>query len=90
MMAGGKLDGLAGHLPGHGLGALLADVFAPEVGDVVRVAAKDACRLVLLEDDLFLVDVDLQSILFGDSQGAAQLDGNDYSPELVHFSDDTS
>jgi hypothetical protein len=82
----GVLDSFLGHL----LKAFLADILAAVVLDVFRVTAENASRFVLLENDFFLVDIDLQSVLLGNAQGTPELDRDDHSSKFVDFSNNSS
>ena len=70
------------------LHAVGADVLASVVFDISAVAAEDAGRLILLENNGFAIDIDFDSVLLRDVQRAAQLDGQNDSAELVDLSDD--
>ena len=66
----------------------LADVLALVVHNILRVVAEDAGRLILLEDDSRLINIDLERVLLSDVQSSAKLDGQDDSAEAVHLSYD--
>jgi hypothetical protein len=51
-------------LTDHISGAVLTDVFASEMSDIISISAENTCWLVLLQDDLFLVNIDLQCVFF--------------------------
>jgi len=71
------------------LHAVRADVLASVVFDISAVAAEDAGRLILLENNGFAIDIDFDSVLLCDVERAAQFDGQNDSAELVDLSDDT-
>jgi hypothetical protein len=66
--------------------AILADTLVTEEGDIIRIAAKDAGGVILLQNDLFLVYKDLQGILGAEIQAVTQLDGEYDSAKLINFS----
>ena len=66
----------------------LADVLALVVDNVLCVVAENAGRLILLEDNGGLVNINLEGVLLGDVQSSAKLDGQDDSAEAVHLSYD--
>jgi hypothetical protein len=72
----------------HGFDTVAADLFAPEVFNVVRVPTKNASRLILAENYLIAINVDLEAVLFADVEHAAELDGDYHSPKLIDFADD--
>jgi hypothetical protein len=63
--------------------AVLADSLAVEENDIVRVAAEDAGGGVLLKNDSFVINKDLNGILDADVKRTADLNGKNYSSELV-------
>ena len=73
----------------QGLNALRANVFSTEHNDILCVVAENAGRLILFQNDRSSVHVDLQGILFGDVQGAAQFDRENNTAQLIDFSYDS-
>ena len=69
--------------------AIFADELAVEALNVVSVAAENAGRLILFENNGFAIDIDFDSVLLRDVKRAAQLDGQNNSAELVDLSDNT-
>ena len=61
------------------LHAVRADVLASVVFDISAVAAEDAGRLILLENNGFAIDIDFDSVLLCDVERAAQFDGQNDS-----------
>jgi spore coat polysaccharide biosynthesis predicted glycosyltransferase SpsG len=62
---------------------VLADSLAVEEDDIVRIAAEDAGGGVLLKNDSFVINKDLNGILDADVKRTADLNGKNYSSELV-------
>ena len=71
------------------LEAIGANSLVVEVNNVVGVSAEYAGGLVFLEDDLVIVGEDLYGILDVDVHDLSDLDGENYSSELVYFSYDS-
>ena len=63
---------------------VLTDSLSVEENDVVSVAAEDAGGNVLLKNDSFVINKDLDGILDADVKRTADLDGKNYSSELVN------
>ena len=64
----------------------MADQLAVEKDDAVRVAAKDAARLVLGKHDLVTLHEDLQLVAALDAKRIADLDRDDHTAKLVDLS----
>ena len=69
--------------------AVCTDELALEVGDVACVAAEDAGRFVLLENDLVGFDKDLNGIASLHIEGVSDFDRQYYTTEFVNLSYNT-
>ena len=59
-----------------------ADVLALEYGDVLGLAAEDAGRLILFQNDRRTVNIDFNCVLFRNVQRAAQLNWKNDASKL--------
>ena len=73
----------------HGLDALGADILAMEGYDVLCTIAEDTGGLILLHNNVGAIDVDLETIAFGDVQRTAKFNREDNPSQLVYFAYDT-
>ena len=55
----------------------------------LTTAAKDASRLVFAQNNAITVNVNFQSVFFGDVESSAQLDRQNHATEFIHFANDT-
>ena len=70
----------------HGYGTVPAHQFAPVMLRVSGIAAKYTGRLIFLEDNFLIVNVNFQRVFFIDTHCAAKLYRYNYAAQLVHFS----
>lgn len=68
------------------LNAIAADELAVKALNVVRIAAENAGRLVLLENDLVVFDKNLNRITIAYSEVLSELNRDNESSELINFS----
>jgi hypothetical protein len=65
--------------------ALITDQLALEQVHVTCVVAKDAGRMVLLQNDLIALGKDLERVLDGDIHRLPQFNGDDDPPQIIQF-----
>ena len=69
--------------------AVGADVLAFKIDDIFGVITENAGGLILLQDDGGTIHVDLQGVFLRDVQGAAQLDRQHDTAQLIDLPHNT-
>ena len=70
-------------------GLLAADVFAFKIDNIVCAVAEDASRLVFVENNLISIYKNFQGVFYINSQGTAQLNGQDNAAQFIYSSYNT-
>ena len=71
------------------LQTLAADVFAFKIDNIVCAVAEDASRLVFVENNLISIYKNFQGVFYINSQGTAQLNGQDNAAQFIYSSYNT-
>ena len=71
------------------LEAVWTDVFAVEVDDILGIIAENTGGLIFLKYNGGPIHIDLQGVLFRDIQSTTELNGQNDTAKLIHFSDNT-